>query len=175
MARELLKIHFKFSRRWGEEERRVWMGKGSWWGHGRERAFSWVWLDHRRSSSGLRDKNLATPVEIWTATTGSQRGLPAAFAEQSSKAAEALASLFGGVGWGVCAWRGQRHACSCHLPGGSLANSVPGWLRPSLSSRREERGEEAWCKRSQLSKRTHRARVGRVSTGLGSTVLSDAC
>lgn len=28
---------------------------------------------------------------------------------------------------------------------------------------------------AQLSKCTHRARVGRVSTGLGSTVLSDAC
>lgn len=83
------------------------MGKGSWWGHGRERAFSWVWLSHRRGSSGLRDKNLATPVEIWTATTGRsmafQQSLP-------SKAAEALASA-SVFGVGVT---GGPVACSCH-------------------------------------------------------------
>lgn len=33
------------------------MGKGgAGGGHSRERAFPWVWLDHRRRSSGLRDK-----------------------------------------------------------------------------------------------------------------------
>lgn len=109
---------------------------GSWQGA----SFSWVWLNHRRSSSGLRDKNLATPVEIWTATTGPQRGLPAEFAEQSSGGSRRHV-------WSGGDWRGQRRA-AVTLLGGSLAHSVPGWLRPSLSSQREEQEEEAWCKRS---------------------------
>lgn len=37
--------------------------RGSRWGHGRERAFSWVWLNHRRRSSGLRDKSWQL---VWT-------------------------------------------------------------------------------------------------------------
>lgn len=142
------------------------MGKGSWWGHGRERAFSWVWLNHRRGSSGLRDKNLATPVEIWTATTGRsvafQRSLP-------SKAAEALAGVFGvGVTGGA---RGVQLSPSLVVPWPALCQVGSGQaFLPRGRNEKRRLGANA-----QLSKRTHGARVGRVSTGLGSTVLSDAC
>lgn len=141
------------------------MGKRSWWGHGRDRSFSWVWLNHRRSSSGLSDK---TWQLLWK--SGQQpwgRSLAfQLFAEQTSIGSCRLI-------WSWGDWRGQWWAAVPPVSG-SLANSVTGWLRPSPSSQREEQ-EERLGANAQLSKCTHRARVGRVSTGLGSTVLSDAC
>lgn len=59
---------------------------------------------------------------------------------------------------------------SCAPVSGSLANSVTRWLRPSPSSQREEQ-EERLGANAQLSECTHRARVGRVSTGLGEHCL----
>lgn len=111
--------------------------RGSWWGHGRERAFSRVWPNHRRCSSGLRDK---TWQLLWK--SGQQpRG-------HSSTSQLSLPSESGGsckLLWSGGDWRGRWRAAVTPVSG-SLANSVPGWLRPCPSFQREEQGEEAWCK-----------------------------
>lgn len=74
-------------------------------------------------------------------------------------------------------WRGRRRELS-PLPAPNLPpaphQSVPGWFGLSCSSPRKEEEPEAWY-RGSASPSTHRALVGRVSTGLGSTVLSDTC
>lgn len=147
----------------GEAERGLDGERGSWWGHGRERAFSWVWLNHRRCSSGLRDKSWQL---VWT--SGLQPWGPS-FAFQLSLLSSAEL---------VCS-RGDRNggtvAGGCHslpwLPGQPCAHLAPAEpFFPGGGTRKKRLGVNA-----QLCKRTHRARVGRVSTGLGNTVLSDAC
>lgn len=65
---------------------------------------------------------------------GSQLRLPAEFAEQLLQA-----RLERGGDWGG----GSCDATPTPISG-SLANSVPSWLRPSPSSQREEQGEEPW-------------------------------
>lgn len=110
---------------------RVWMGKGgSRWGHSRGQAFSWVWLNHRRCSSGLRDKSWQL-----VRTSGPQPWGPG-FTFQLSllnkRAEAAVSSSAAGVTGGA---DGGQLSPPFR---GSPANPVPRWLRPSPSSQREE-------------------------------------
>ena len=112
---------YKFARRQGRQ-RGVGRGRGGAGGHGRERAFFQLWLDHRRCSSGLRDKTWQllwkSGQQPWGHSPASQLSPPS----------------------GSCrlVWSGGDGVGKCHPPapliGGSLANSMPDWLRPSTSS-----------------------------------------
>lgn len=121
LARELTELGFEFARRRGRQ-RGVGRGRGGAGGHGRERAFFQLWLDHRRCSSGLRDKTWQllwkSGQQPWGHSPASQLSPPS----------------------GSCrlVWSGGDGVGKCHPPapliGGSLANSMPDWLRPSTSS-----------------------------------------
>ena len=138
-------------------------GKGGAGGHGREQAFSRLWLDHRRCSSGLRDKTWQllwkSGQQPWGHSSASQLSLRAS---------------------GSCrlVWSGGDGVGNCHPP--PPPSSAAAWPTPRLVGSGQALLPRAGDERmslganAQLSQGTHRARAGRVSTGLGSTVLSDA-
>lgn len=143
------------------------MGKGgSRWGHSRGQAFSWVWLNHRRCSSGLRDKSWQL-----VRTSGPQPWGPG-FTFQLSllnkRAEAAVSSSAAGVTGGADG--GQLSPPSVAPPPTLCPVGSGQALLPRGRNKKRRLGVNA-----QLCKRTHRARIGRVSTGLGNTVLSDVC
>lgn len=161
MARELTEFGFEFARRWGRQ-RGVGRGRGGAGGHGREQAFSRLWLDHRRCSSGLRDK---TWQLLWKSGQQPWGHSPASQLSPLSGSCRLVWSRGDGVG-------------NCHPP--HPPSSVAPWPTPCLVGSDQALLPRVGDERmrlganTQLSQGTHRARAGRVSTGLGSTVLSDA-